>query len=700
MTTRNKKTATTTSLKPATPAGKKDQATLLNAWMKKEKGSPSKGPNPVTPASPNPEVVTVPMMENTPSAMDDTDTAMGMGHTPRSPPVMTPCDSSLSKRLKDARNTPPALPSQPSPSDPKPITTHPKPPPAQQQEFQTEEGLMKENPSKQISDSTDGARDQLEPSPTSPPSLSKARGRSKLRAPSSVGIHKDASTSARAQTPPRSNRTEPTNTRFEFRITIPATSPDDALKAVRDTLAKVLSKIWDSDKKAKVVPWYKDSKSALLSSIDDIPTTLLALHQYFPRLTPHSKGGTKFTSIRLRLSIPPSTLKDDIDWYLRDNKHGLYLAQIQAETVDTILWLLWSHDMIDVSILRTILEERVEAATNQKIPIGLRWRIIQLDQPGRIAEEDAVKALHIDVAREHRVPAKMALEHIYSSKQKGWPLHIRMHAVLLLKDAMNSQDKKDIHRLIGRQASFNDEDLGKRKINCWEIKELDFESKEGYSLRDYIMAILHPENDERSLFHSVDHLRFNWSTVMFTCMPLVEAEARNMVSCLITYLNHLHGDVINEFFTKEAQLRADGSYWDDVDQCIQNEDNEHVSSSLLDDMDDDYILPPVNKKGKTSDTLAPARPEPVNASLQTPLQRNTFREDEDSIGTFRQAQASELVSLSSSIQSESAMSVESLVSIISALESLLSTHKIALPSNILTSTLSEDQSKDRESRHN
>jgi hypothetical protein len=127
------------------------------------------------------------------------------------------------------------------------------------------------------------------------------------------------------------------------------------------------------------------------------------------------------------------------------------------------------------------------------------------------------------------------------------------------------------------------------------------------------MAIPHPANDERSLFHLVDHLRFNRSTVVFTCMPAVEAEARNMVSCLLTYLNHLHGDVINEFFTKDAQLCADGSYWDDVDQCICNEDDEHVSS-LLDDVDDDYILPPVNKNGKHrtlrlwQDRHLPARP--------------------------------------------------------------------------------------------
>jgi hypothetical protein len=87
-------------------------------------------------------------------------------------------------------------------------------------------------------------------------------------------------------------------------------------------------------------------------------------------------------------------------------------------------------------------------------------------------------------------------------------------------------------------------------------------------------------------------------------------------------------------------------------------------------------------------------------SLQTSLQRNTFGEDEDSIGTFRQAQANDLVSLSSTIHSDSVMSIESLISRISALETLLSTHKIALPANILTSTVSEDPPKDREGGHN
>jgi hypothetical protein len=192
-------------------------------------------------------------------------------------------------------------------------------------------------------------------------------------------------------------------------------------------------------------------------------------------------------------------LKEDIDWYLRDNKHGLYIAQIQAETVDTILWLLWSHDRIDTDALRLSMEAHVANATNVEIPIGLHWQIIQLDQPGWIPDDEAVKALHIDVACEHQMIAKQALKEIYSSKQVHWPLHIRMRAVPLLKDVMNGQVKKDIHHLIGRQASFNDEELGKCRINTWEIKELDFLSPDDYTLRNYIMSLWHPIDPKKTI---------------------------------------------------------------------------------------------------------------------------------------------------------------------------------------------------------
>jgi hypothetical protein len=111
------------------------------------------------------------------------------------------------------------------------------------------------------------------------------------------------------------------------------------------------------------------------------------------------KGSTRFTNIRIHSSVLLATLKEDIDWYLWDNNHGLYLAQIQAEMVDPILWLLWSSKLTDTVVLHCVIKERLLEVTGKQIQVGLRWWTIQLDQVGRIPVDEVVKAVHIEVDR-------------------------------------------------------------------------------------------------------------------------------------------------------------------------------------------------------------------------------------------------------------------------------------------------------------
>lgn len=84
--------------------------------------------------------------------------------------------------------------------------------------------------------------------------------------------------------------------------------------------------------------------------------------------------------------------------------------------VDTILWLLWSSKLTNIAVLRHAIEENLLALTGKGIQVGLRWRIIQLDRAGRIPDDEAVKAVHIEVDRAHRHEAKRALEDMYSAK--------------------------------------------------------------------------------------------------------------------------------------------------------------------------------------------------------------------------------------------------------------------------------------------
>jgi hypothetical protein len=149
-----------------------------------------------------------------------------------------------------------------------------------------------------------------------------------------------------------------------------------------------------------------------------------------------------------------------------------------------------------------------------------------------------------------------------------------------------------------------------------------------------------------------------------------------------------------EFFTKDAQLRAAGSYWDPDEQCMRNKDDAHVASLV--DIDDDYNFP-MKKKGKLAEQMVPERPEPTSLSLQC----NTFGEEDDSIGTFHWDQAaSDSVSLSSTLVSDSTAIITSLTSRLSALEKLLTTHNIALPVEITAANSNNEPLIDRESGKN
>jgi hypothetical protein len=238
---------------------------------------------------------------------------------------------------------------------------------------------------------------------------------------------------------------------------------------------------------------------------------------------------------------------------------------------------------------------------------------------------------------------------------------------------MNRDIKLGIRRLMGRQQSFNDEEFGKRKITSWEIKELDFvAATSNLTLRDMIMAIAQQEDSSRRLFHSVDNLWSNRSTVVFTCMPALESEARNVVTGLVTYLVHVHGQETAEFFTKDAQIWAGDSFWDEENLCVRNKDDEHVEGLLSDDVDTDYLLPPITRHNATHfvGTKPPDRPTPIS------LQRNTYGEDGDSISTFRQHQAR---SPSPIMSVDSNNTNRSMASRLATLETLLLYHKIDIP---------------------
>jgi hypothetical protein len=399
-------------------------------------------------------------------------------------------------------------------------------------------------------------------------------------------------------------------------------------------------------------------------------------------LNPTHRGGLKYSNIRIRSSLEPAVLKSGVDWYLNDNRHGLWPAQIQAERVDAILWLLYSSELTDITVLKPAIENEIERRIGKRIEVGLRWRNIQLEfSKGPVPPEDIVRAIHIQVEHSVRNEAKSVLQEMYKSKATEWPLHLRLRAVPMYDEATNKEAKDNIRPLRSRQQAFNDEVYGKRKISSWEIKELDFPSSNSkMTLRDMIMKIAPREEPHSRLFNSVDNLRVNRSTVVFTCTPARESEARTVVAGLVTYLTHVYGNEAAEFFTRDAQIRAAESYWDEKNLCVRNKDDDYVSKLLDDDVDADYnFAPPADTSTRTPTSARPAAPDrPIPISLQ----RNTFGEDDDSIGTFRREQGHSSMTVMSG---DSESTIRSLTERLASLETLLRYHQIDIPPEFPTS---------------
>lgn len=152
-----------------------------------------------------------------------------------------------------------------------------------------------------------------------------------------------------------------------------------------------------------------------------------------------------------------------------------------------------------------------------------------------------------------------------------------------------------------------------------------------------------------------------------------------MVAGLIAYLKHQQGNQVLEFFKKDAHLLAIDSFWDKKEQCTCSKDDDHVASLLI-NIDDDYILTPI-KKGSTKSQPSNIPDQPLpNLPVFHSLQRNTFGEDDNSIGSFHHDQAWASTSVASD---NSATMIAGLMSCLTAMENILCSNNIGIPTTSL-----------------
>jgi len=212
------------------------------------------------------------------------------------------------------------------------------------------------------------------------------------------------------------------------------------------------------------------------------------------------------------------------------------------------------------------------------IPVGLRWKMINMGTQGQVKESDQVRALHIYVDEMDVRMAKPLLSALYPSRpgdDHTFPLHIRMRLVPEMDSVLNLKGRKNVDKLQACQNNWTRTKL--TFIKTWEIELLDNRSGLlGLSLRDAMMAIRHPTNAKFALFHSIDK---SWREIchILTVLKLAESYTHAMISALLPYLqwkvcntkSDQAGSIISKWFKPEARAWVVDAYWDPRDEYVK-----------------------------------------------------------------------------------------------------------------------------------
>jgi hypothetical protein len=162
-----------------------------------------------------------------------------------------------------------------------------------------------------------------------------------------------------------------------------------------------------------IYPWFKASTSSKIQESRFIPETMGAFKTYFHQANPRVDGGFVYMRIWLGHNKDPAVLQDDLEWWQKSKKYGLYPRSVQAENIAVVGWLLYSTRAIDCKALQLAFNARFKG----KFEVGCRYRMISLGVRGSVPKDQQVKAIHIECDSEVQFELKIGLNQIYASER-------------------------------------------------------------------------------------------------------------------------------------------------------------------------------------------------------------------------------------------------------------------------------------------
>jgi len=259
----------------------------------------------------------------------------------------------------------------------------------------------------------------------------------------------------------KKNNNRPHIHRYTVRFkTIKSKSEDEAHQLIQDCLQRFLDIVLQADPKTIIPPYLElDRNDKSVSNISSaFPVTALesyhSIKKYFFRLSPRDEEGISWCSIILAQSLSFSQFIDKAKYSLENNDFSIWPKASDNENTTDAGWLLYSTRAQD--------EERISALLSSIIGenLGVKWKPIRVssgitrrkDQP---ADQEKIKALHVECLVDRLQEVKDKLSRWYSSTSTNFPDGTKMRLVPTINSLTSMNNRTKFASCIARQAALN-----------------------------------------------------------------------------------------------------------------------------------------------------------------------------------------------------------------------------------------------------
>jgi hypothetical protein len=429
----------------------------------------------------------------------------------------------------------------------------------------------------------------------------------------------------RDTTPDRANRTLlqfPNKTRITLKLQVSASERPH--QEVTKNVKAFVKEILKADRDAAILPWKKvNEHKGPVKKANDLPDNSYELRDYLADCWTPKEGEKRILYPHIYLGHTESLedIRKHMGEYLSFSKQAIYNKMLQVEEAAIAGFLVYSHNDMDAGALADEISDQIG------MPVGLRWRAIDIGIKGKIPDQQKVNALHVEVDKKSKMKAMKKLFELYPRTMvntHSYPNGIKMRFVKNKSDAINIPEKRKIDKLRARQEKFS---KTVRKIENWDIMMLDTPSSDFLvpSLRQMIMSIPSKEKPGISLFHSVD-LDWKGSGFNYLVAPVLLEEAQCMVPhilCVIKELFPAYYEHATTCMTLDAMeicetLKYDmesGNIFDELEDNEEVEIDDAFDLLGFDTAETDINIGPTHRPGTTTE-------------------RDYMPGDDDSISTF------------------------------------------------------------------